>query len=212
MEHIVFLTGRLAEPNLVQVLKDMDDAPFTWEVREIGLQVAGLMTADMIRRRVAAPVQAGRMLVPGRCRGDLDELSRHYGIPVQRGPEELKDLPRFFDRQARPVDLTRRDILVFAEIVEAPHLDVPAIVARAQALRRDGADVIDLGGLPATPFPQLEDAVRRTGEALARLQEENDRLRRDHRRLEDEKKHVVAQIDAILRDIAKLDLERPANG
>ena len=27
-------------------------APFTWEVREIGLQVAALMTADMIRRRV----------------------------------------------------------------------------------------------------------------------------------------------------------------
>lgn len=160
MEHIVFLTGRLAQPGLEQVLRDMDDAPFTWEVREIGLQVAGLMTADMIRRRVAAPVQAGRMLVPGRCRGDLDELSLHYGIPVQRGPEELKDLPRFFDRQARPVDLTRRDILVFAEIVEAPHLEVPAIVARAQSLRRDGADVIDLGGLPATPFPHLEDAVR----------------------------------------------------
>jgi dihydropteroate synthase-like protein len=160
MEHIVFLTGRLAEPSLVQVLKDMDDAPFTWEVREIGLQVAGLMTADMIRRRVAPPVQANRILVPGRCRGDLDDLSRHYGIPVERGPEELKDLPRHFDREARPVDLSRRDILIFAEIVDAPRLDVDAIVARARDLRRDGADVIDLGGLPATPFPQLEDAVR----------------------------------------------------
>jgi phage shock protein A len=59
---------------------------------------------------------------------------------------------------------------------------------------------------------QLEDAVRRTAEALARLREENDRLRRDHRRLEDERKHVVAQIDVILRDIAKLELERPAGG
>jgi phage shock protein A len=64
----------------------------------------------------------------------------------------------------------------------------------------------------AERLSQLEDAVRRTGEALGRLREENDRLRRDHRRLEDEKKHVVAQIDAILRDIAKLDLERPASG
>jgi phage shock protein A len=64
----------------------------------------------------------------------------------------------------------------------------------------------------AERLSQLEDAVRRTGEALMRLREENDRLRRDHRRLEDEKKHVVAQIDAILRDIAKLDLERPASG
>jgi hypothetical protein len=64
----------------------------------------------------------------------------------------------------------------------------------------------------AERLSQLEDAVRRTGEVLSRLREENDRLRRDHRRLEDEKRHVVAQIDAILRDIGKLELERPANG
>lgn len=64
----------------------------------------------------------------------------------------------------------------------------------------------------AERLSQLEDAVRRAGEALTRLREENDRLRRDHRRLEDEKKHVVAQIDAILRDIAKLDLGRSASG
>jgi FtsZ-binding cell division protein ZapB len=59
---------------------------------------------------------------------------------------------------------------------------------------------------------QLEEAVRRAGEVVTRLREENERLRRDCRRLEDERKHVVAQIDAILRDIAKLELGRPANG
>lgn len=64
----------------------------------------------------------------------------------------------------------------------------------------------------AERLSQLEEAVRRAGEALTRLREENDRLRRDHRRLEDERRHVVAQIDAILRDIAKLELGRPANG
>jgi FtsZ-binding cell division protein ZapB len=64
----------------------------------------------------------------------------------------------------------------------------------------------------AERLSQLEDAVRRAGEVIVRLREENDRLRRDHRRLEDERKHVVAQIDAILRDIAKLDLGRSANG
>jgi hypothetical protein len=63
----------------------------------------------------------------------------------------------------------------------------------------------------AERLSQLEEAVRRAGEAITRLREENDRLRRDHRRLEDERKHVVAQIDAILRDIAKLDLSRPTN-
>jgi len=159
MEHLVFLTGRLAQRNLEKVLHGMEPAPFTWEVREIGLQVAGLMTADMIRRRVEAPVRADRILVPGRCRGDLDELSRHYGIPVERGPEELKDIPRHFNRAARAVDLSRHDTLIFAEIVDAARLDIDAIVARAHALRTDGADVIDLGCLPATPFDNLEDAV-----------------------------------------------------
>jgi dihydropteroate synthase-like protein len=121
--------------------------------------VAALMTADMIRRRVAAPLAADRLLVPGRCRGDLDALSLHYGIPVQRGPEELKDLPRFFARAAQPLDLSRHAVLIFAEIVDAPRLSVAAIVERAHALRRDGADVIDLGALPETPFDHLEDSV-----------------------------------------------------
>ena len=53
---------------------------------------------------------------------------------------------------------------------------------------------------------QLEDAVRRAGESLARLREENERLRRDVKRLEDERRQVLAQIDAILKDIGKLDL------
>ena len=49
MEHILFLTGRLAEPALRRVLADIAapgaDAPFAWEVREIGLQVAALCLA-----------------------------------------------------------------------------------------------------------------------------------------------------------------------
>lgn len=160
MEHVLFLTGRLAQPQLERVLAGLDPAPFTYEVREIGLQVAALMTADMIRRRVPAPVTANRIVVPGRCRGDLEALTAHYGVPVQRGPEELKDLPRFFNRAAKAVDLSERGPLIFAEIVDAPRLAVPTIVERARAYARDGADVIDLGGLPETPFPQLEDAVR----------------------------------------------------
>ena len=160
MDHIVFLTGRLAQPQLERVLAGMQPAPFTWEVREIGLQVAALMTADLIRRRLPQPVQAQRIIVPGRCRGDLEALSAHYGMPVQRGPEELKDLPQFFDRAAQPIDLSERAVMIFAEIVDAPRLTVDAIVERARALQRDGADVIDLGCLPETPFDRLEDGVR----------------------------------------------------
>lgn len=160
MEHILFLTGRLAQPQLEKVLAGIADAPFTFEVREIGLQVAALMTADMIRRRVEPPVEADRIIVPGRCRGDLDALAAHFGIPVQRGPEELKDLPRFFNRAAKPVDLSEYEVAIFAEIVDAPRLTVDAIVQRARTLQRDGADVIDIGCLPETAFDHLEDCVR----------------------------------------------------
>ncbi|SAK69643.1 hypothetical protein AWB79_03721 [Caballeronia hypogeia] len=165
MEHIVFLTGRLAQLSLQQVLESIAPVakrePFTWEVREIGLQVAGLMTAEMIRRRVAAPLTEGtkRMIVPGRCRGDLDALTAHYGVKVERGPEEVKDLPQFFGREARHVDLSRYETEIFAEIVDAPRLDLDGIAARAREYRRQGADVIDIGCLPETPFPHLEDAV-----------------------------------------------------
>ncbi|HZH06095.1 MAG TPA: DUF6513 domain-containing protein, partial [Lautropia sp.] len=160
MEHIVFLTGRLAEKALDRVLHAMAPAPFTWQVREIGIQVAGLMTADLIRRRLVEPLHADRVIVPGRCRGDLDSLGAHFGVPFERGPEEVKDLPQFFNQKAKPVDLSGFDIAIFAEIVDAPRLSVDAICARARHYRQEGADVIDLGGLPATPFDHLEEAVK----------------------------------------------------
>jgi dihydropteroate synthase-like protein len=160
MDHIVFLTGRLAERSLRQVLEGIAPAPFTWEVREIGLQVAALMTADMIRRRVPLPLVASRMIVPGKCRGDLDALSQHFGIAVERGPEEVKDLPQFFGREARHLDLSRYETEIFAEIVDAPRLSVEGIVERASVYASQGADVIDIGCLPETPFAHLEDSVR----------------------------------------------------
>ncbi|WP_438391488.1 DUF6513 domain-containing protein [Caballeronia sp. DA-9] len=159
MDHIVFLTGRLAERSLHQVLEGMAPAPFTWEVREIGLQVAALITADMIRRRVALPLLASRMIVPGKCRGDLDALSQHFGVAVERGPEEVKDLPQFFGREAGHRDLSRYETEIFAEIVDAPRLSVDGIVERASAYASQGADVIDIGCLPETPFAHLEDSV-----------------------------------------------------
>lgn len=160
VERILFLTGHLALKSLHRVLDDMQPLPFAPSVLDIGINVAGLMTADLIRRRLPAPVDADRIVVPGRCRGDLDALAQHYGIPVQRGPEELKDLPQHFGRKAKVADLTRHDVMIFAEIVDAPRVDVAAVLARAQRYRRDGADVIDLGCLPDTDFPHLEDCVR----------------------------------------------------
>lgn len=170
MELIVFLTGHLAERNLERVLAGIEPPAFEYAVRDIGLQVAALMTADMIKRRLQPPVmvaqpdgserKADRIIVPGRCRGDVEGLSDHFGIPVVRGPEELKDLPRFFNRAAKPVDLSEYRVAIFAEIVDAPRVTVDEVVQRALAYAADGANVIDIGCLPATPFPHLEDCVK----------------------------------------------------
>ena len=54
---------------------------------------------------------------------------------------------------------------------------------------------------------QLETAVRRAAEALARLRADNERLKREVGRLTDERRQVVSQIDGILDDIAKLEIE-----
>jgi dihydropteroate synthase-like protein len=159
-EHILFLTGHLAHPSLCKVLQGMEPAEFTFEVRDIGISVAGLMTSEMIKRRLALPIAASRMMVPGRCRGGMEDLSAHFGVPVVRGPEELKDIPQFFGRKGIEPDLSRHDVSIFAEIVDAPRLPVDGIVERAGRYRRDGADVIDLGCLPDTPFPHLEEAVQ----------------------------------------------------
>ena len=56
---------------------------------------------------------------------------------------------------------------------------------------------------------QLEEAVRRAADALGRLREENAQLRREVKRLGEERRQVLSQVDAILKDIAKLELDRP---
>jgi dihydropteroate synthase-like protein len=159
-ERILFLTGKLAYKNLERVLQAMQPTPFSHTIHQLGVNVAGLMTADMIRRRLERPDNIDRIIVPGRCRGDLDALGAHFGVPVQRGPEELKDLPEFFGRQGVTADLSRYAINILAEIVDAPELDIDGILRRAQRFRDAGADVIDIGCLPNTPFPHLAEAVQ----------------------------------------------------
>jgi dihydropteroate synthase-like protein len=158
-ESILFLTGHLARPRLEAVLQGMN-ASFGWKVLDIGVKVAALMTEEIIARRLPKPVEADKILLPGRCRADLERLSERFGVPFLRGPDELKDIPIFFGRARKASDMTKYDIQIFAEIVDASALAVDAIVKRAEGYVQRGANVIDLGCLPDTPFPHLEEAIR----------------------------------------------------
>lgn len=165
-ERILFLTGHLAERRLRKVLAEMNPTDFDWEVRDIGVQVAALMTADLIRQRLPGDqLHADRVLVPGYCAGDLAALAAEVGVPIARGPEDLHDIPAHFGHARLGVDLGQHDVRIFAEIVDAPMLSLPQILERARAFAEDGADVIDLGCLPGTPFGHLEEAVAALHEA-----------------------------------------------
>ncbi|GDX84881.1 dihydropteroate synthase [Methylococcaceae bacterium] len=157
-EHILFLTGSLAEKQLRSILEKMQPE-FTYTVHQLGLKVSALMTTDMIARRLTDTFGATKIILPGRCRGDIIALSEKLGIPVERGTEEVKDLPLFFGKKIQIVNLDNYSVKIFAEITDAPNLTVLEILNRAAYYRRNGADVIDLGCLPSTPFPHMEDAI-----------------------------------------------------
>src|SRR5215467_2857079 len=158
-DRILFLTGHLAHARLEAVLAGAADLGFDWSIVDVGVKVAALMTEAIITRRLKAPINADRVILPGRCRVDLARLTKSFDVPFERGPDELKDLPAYFGKHGRELDLSRHDMRIFAEIIDAPALTVDQILARATTMRAAGADVVDLGCLPDTAFPHLEDSI-----------------------------------------------------
>jgi len=163
-QNLLFLTGKLAEKSLNKVLSEVHSnpktPPFKYRVEQIGVSVAALMTPDLIARRVKHIGDADKVIIPGLCQGDLTKLEAQYGIPVERGPEDLKDLPQYFGHAGVEPDLSRYSVQIFSEIVDAPYLSVEGVVRKAEQFRQQGANVIDLGCLPGVPFPHLTDTIK----------------------------------------------------
>jgi dihydropteroate synthase len=158
-DRLLFLTGHLAEPRLVETVASIGLDEGSWRVHNIGIKVAALMTDAIIRNRLKAPLDTDRVILPGRVRMDLGALSDHYGVPFERGPDELVDLPAYLGKGGRPPDLSRHDLRIFAEIIDAPGLTIDEIVTRALTYAEKGADVIDIGCQPDVPFANLEVIV-----------------------------------------------------
>jgi len=156
---LLFLTGRLAEPRLARTVAGLGLPEGSWRIANVGVKVAALMTEAIVRHRLKAPLDADRVIVPGRSRMNLSDLKEHYGVPFERGPDEIIDLPQFFGKGGKPPDLSGHDLRIFAEIVDAPTLTVEQFLVRAKTLVAEGADVIDIGCQPDVPFPHLEEMV-----------------------------------------------------
>lgn len=163
-ENLLFLTGKLAEKSLNKVLAEVQRnpkvPPFKYRVQQIGVSVAALMTPSLIANRVKETGGADKVILPGLCLGDISPLATQYGVPVERGPADLKDLPQYFGQIGTTPDLSQYSVQIFAEIVDAPYLSIAGIIKKAEQYQAQGANVIDLGCLPAVPFPHLQDAVK----------------------------------------------------
>jgi dihydropteroate synthase-like protein len=161
--HLLFVTGKLAEHALRRTLEDLSArAGFEYSVAVLPITVVALATTPWIARHLAVPAGVERVVLPGLCQGDLSALSeRHPGLPVERGPDDLRDLPDFFRTGAAPrTDYGSRDIAILAEINHAPRLGLETIRTQARALAAEGADVIDLGCDPGSSWPGVGEAVR----------------------------------------------------
>jgi dihydropteroate synthase len=158
-ERLLFLTGHLAEARVLKTVAGLGLPDGSWRVANIGIKVAALMTEAIVKNRLKGRLDATRVILPGRCRMDLAALGAHFGVPFERGPDEIVDLPQHFGRNAKPADFSKHDLRIFAEIVEAPAMTIDALCARAAQHRAAGADVIDIGCQPDVPFPRLEKAV-----------------------------------------------------
>ena len=106
-ERIHFVTGRLAEHSLRSLLAELAPrAGFEYSIDVLGITVAALLTADWIAPRLRVPPGTTRVLLPGYCQGDTTVIEAKAGVPVERGPKDLRRLPEFFAR-SRPKTTAR---------------------------------------------------------------------------------------------------------
>jgi dihydropteroate synthase len=138
----LFITGRLAEPALRNVLAELG---IEHQVAVMNISVAALMTTRWIAKRLSVPAGVDNIVIPGLCEGDVDALAQAAGLPVRKGPADVRALPEWYGREAIKAELGERDVRVFAEINDVESLSREQVIDRALAYRADGADVIDLG-------------------------------------------------------------------
>jgi dihydropteroate synthase-like protein len=162
-DHLVFLTGKLAKISLEKVLSDISSKnKFTYDVIDIGVNVAALATIKIIIKKIKLDdiSKATKIIIPGRCRGNIEELEKFSNKKCLRGPEELKDIPGFLGMQGKDLDLSKYDTKIIGEITEAPNMSIGEILDQAFLYKKDGADIIDIGCLPSTKFDHLSETIQ----------------------------------------------------
>ena len=81
MGKVVFVTGKLAAPALRSTLETMAPA-FEYEVAELGITVAALMTTSWIARHLPPGEEWSRVVIPGLCEGEVAVIADRVGAPA----------------------------------------------------------------------------------------------------------------------------------
>ncbi len=162
------MTGRLAEPALRGVLSDLG---VQHQIAVMNISVAALMTPRWIAKRLSVPEGVDNIVIPGLCEGDVETLQEATGLPVRKGPADVRALPEWYGREAVRAQLGPRDVRVFAEINQVQSLSREQVIDQAEAYRAAGADVIDLGLSLDRPWlregPATIAALRERGLSLS---------------------------------------------
>jgi len=165
---ILFVTGKLAEPALRRVLREMQP-PFEFDIAVLKITVAALMTTSWIARFLQVPPGVELILIPGLCEGEPSVISERVGVRVEKGPKDLREIPRYFGQAATAASYGDYSIEILAEINNAPKLSRRDIRSAAEYFRSSGADIIDIGCTPGAPFPELAPVIRELREAGMRV-------------------------------------------
>ncbi len=190
-EKYLFVTGKLAAPALRASLARLS-LPFEHDVAVMKISVAALMTPAWIARFLEPPADVTRIMIPGLCDGDPRLLADRFGVPAEKGPPDLKQLPRYFGLVEARAAYGDFDIRIFAEINNVPYLSREQVFNAAAYYRDGGADVIDLGLSPDRSWlddgPGIIGALKARGYCLS-----IDTLRTDEIRMAD-----AAGVDYVL--------------
>jgi dihydropteroate synthase-like protein len=117
------------------------------------------MTTSWIAKSLEVPAGTDLVMIPGLCEGDTAIVANTLGVAVEKGPKDLRDIPRHFGRSAADQEYGAWDIEILAEINNAPRLTRGDVRREAERFRDSGADIIDIGCTPGLPFPALGELV-----------------------------------------------------
>jgi dihydropteroate synthase-like protein len=159
MKKYLFITGRLAAKALEKCLGNLCQ-DFQYDISVLNCTVAAFMNTEWIANHLDHSLKYDIIFIPGLSEGDLSMIENKTGVPAQRGPKDLKDLPLFFGENKELQGFGAYKIKIIAEIVDAYSLSINDIIKRAEYYRNSGADIIDLGGPSKGGFRGVERIVK----------------------------------------------------